>query len=154
MPIRLLPRFLLIGLLCAIAPLAASAALMQAPATESVAPVAEPIPHPDFARSQTTLDASHADQSICGSGALCQEWDHLGDNAQALLNARPAGPFGRMTFLANVALVGLGMLWAVLTRRSMRAAGNPSRRPAGQRSSAPVVQQRPQILAHDARLHR
>ena len=147
MPIHLLPRLLLTGLLAAIAPLAASAALVQAPAAESIAPVAEQISNPDFPRSKTTLDAGQADQSICGNGSLCQEWDRLGDDAQALLNASPTGPFGRMTFLANVALVGLGMLWAVLTRRSMRSA-------RGQRSSTPVVQQRSQILAHDARLHR
>ena len=54
---------------------------------------------------------------------LCQEWSHLADDAQAALATARASPFQRATFVVNLAVVGLGLLWAILTRRRLRSTG-------------------------------
>ncbi len=122
MPTRHLP-LLLIALLTASAPLAAHAALMHAAQADSVSPITRPLPNPDGAPISTALDAGRFDQPICGDAVLCQEWSHLADDAQAALATARASPFQRATFVVNLAVVGLGLLWAILTRRRLRSTG-------------------------------
>ena len=129
MPTRHLPRVLLTALLAVSTPLAASAALVQAAPTEGVAPIARQLPNPDLPQTATAWDAGRVDQPVCGDVALCQEWGRLADEAQAALAVSSVSGFRRPTFVVNIALTGIGVLWAVVTRRSLRAAGLTATRP-------------------------
>ena len=122
-------RFLVIlfsGLLALVAPQTGHAALVLASANiqpEQVSLVTKPGPTAAaFTVIDTTLHPARAGEPICNDSTLCQEWRQRLDDAQALLNFTALGPFGRMTFLVNFALIALGLLWATLARRSLRAA--------------------------------
>ena len=129
MPTRHLPRVLLTALLAVSTPLAASAALVQAAPTEGVAPIARQLPNPDLPQTATAWDAGRVDQPVCGDVALCQEWGRLADEAQAALAMSSVSAFRRPTFVVNIALTGIGVLWAVVTRRRLCAAGLTATRP-------------------------
>ena len=63
--------------------------------------------------------------ALCADRSLCQEWnDPFGD----VRRSQPSGLLGRTTLLANTALVTIGLLWIVITRRSLRVAQAKPRR--------------------------
>lgn len=58
-------------------------------------------------------------EALCADRSLCQEWnDPLGE----VRPSQPSGLVGQTTLLANTSLVGIGLLWIVITRRSLRVA--------------------------------
>ena len=63
-----------------------------------------------------------AGEALCADRALCQDGNDL--SAERLLSAfaPPTQLFARPTLLANAALLTLGLLWVMLTRRTLRVA--------------------------------
>ncbi len=57
--------------------------------------------------------------ALCADRSLCQAWNDPFGEAGA---PAPSGLLGRTTLLANTALVAIGLLWIVITRRSLRVA--------------------------------
>ncbi len=108
--------FLVLGFLVMIAPPESRAALVQlaanGPSTSANA---------DIEAIGTSLQPVTDGQSICVDRTLCEKWREGFDRAQNAFNFAALGPFGRMTFLVNVAVITLGFLWAMLARRSVRA---------------------------------
>ena len=73
----------------------------------------------------TALGPGRQGDALCADRSLCQGWnDPFGEFA---LPPR-SGLLGRTTLLANTALVGIGLVWIVITRRSLRVAQAKMRR--------------------------
>ena len=63
--------------------------------------------------------------ALCADRSLCQAWN---DPFGEVGSSAPSGLLGRTTLLANTALVAIGLLWIVITRRSLRVAQAKPRR--------------------------
>lgn len=55
----------------------------------------------------------------CEDGSQCPGTSAALDHAQRWLNRPKASPLAPMTIVVNAALIGLGLLWLVLARRSV-----------------------------------
>jgi len=116
-------RYLLAVMLAAIglcASLPAHAAFVV-PAQVRVAGVAE---LPSAMPVLTLTPALVAGEALCVDRSLCQPWTEIVDTGWA---ASSAPGMVNPTLIANLALVALGLLWFILTRRSLRVARKRAR---------------------------
>ena len=115
MPMNRLRLFLVFGLMALTAPSAGHAALVQVAVNDPAAFVSRDLDVPT-----TRMQAMGIGQSLCGDSGVCQEWRQGLEDVQTSFNFAALGPFGRMTFLVNFAVIAVGLLWTTLARRSLR----------------------------------
>ena len=70
------------------------------------------------------LTPALAGEALCVDRSLCQPWTEINDTGWA---ASSAPGMVNPTLMANLALVTLGLLWFMLTRRSLRVARKRAR---------------------------
>ena len=79
----------------------------------------------DLVLHTKALGPGRQGEALCADRSLCQGWnDPFGEVGPS----QPSGLLGRTTLLANTALVAIGLLWIVITRRSLRGAQAKPRR--------------------------
>ena len=70
------------------------------------------------------LAPAPAGEALCVDHTLCQPWTEIIDT---IWTAASAPNWVSPTLMANLTLVTLGLLWLLLTRRSLVVAGNQER---------------------------
>jgi hypothetical protein len=104
---------------------ARAALVVPANATETPVPPASDTTGPGMVLSARALGPGQQGDALCADRALCQGWN---DPFGEVRSSPQSGLLGRTTLLANTALVGIGLLWIVVTRRSLRVAQVKTRR--------------------------
>lgn len=129
MVLRRLTIMMMVCLWAWAAPHARAALVMQTDAAYAPVPATGLVRGADIdvAFHPRALITGPRGEALCADRSLCQEWNDPFGDARQSMSLPLAGLLGRTTLLANVALLGIGVLWLVITRRSLRVAESKSR---------------------------
>ena len=82
----------------------------------------------DLIFHSTALMPGVVGEAMCADRSLCQDGNELSGDTLLSAVTPPTGLFVSPTLMANAALLTLGLLWVMLTRRSLRMARGQSPR--------------------------